>query len=173
VELPRPLYTSCLSVMLLESDAPQSKPPRASQYPRRRDLREATEAYEAAALVEVTPLSIVDGQPPEVAARMIVERMATQTDVKRNQQLALLVEPLAVHASGARGADPRADAARDAARRARVSIHQASLGVSQAAGGADALADVGGDPAGRRAAVCGRAAAVWARGVTSGFREVY
>lgn len=97
VELPRPLYTSCLSVMLLESDAPQSKPPRASQYPRRRDLREATEAYEAAALVEVTPLSIVDGQPPEVAARMIVERMATQTDVKRNQQLALLVEPLARH----------------------------------------------------------------------------
>jgi HEAT repeat protein len=95
VELPRPMYTSCLSVMLLEADAPSAKAPRSGQYERRRDYREAVESYTAVSLTEVTPLSIVDGQPPEVAARMLVDRMATQADIGRNQRLALLAEPLA------------------------------------------------------------------------------
>jgi HEAT repeat protein len=95
VELPHPLYTSCLSVMLLDAKPPSAKPPREGQFKRRRDFREASEDYEAVSFAEITPLSIVDGQPPDVAARMIVERMAAQTDVRRNQQLAVLVAPLA------------------------------------------------------------------------------
>lgn len=84
IELPRPVRTNCLSVVLLDGRAGEPS-------------GEADEAWrpQAVTISEITPISELYGLPPDVAALVVVEKLLKQEDTRQARRLVQLTAPLA------------------------------------------------------------------------------
>jgi HEAT repeat protein len=93
IELPTPMKTSCVSVMILEGEAPTARPPRRADYGTQRGFSMAQREYTSTGFAEITPVSLLYGLEPRAAARVILEQIRQEDDPKQRSALALLARP--------------------------------------------------------------------------------
>lgn len=84
VDLPRPLRTNCMTVVLLEAREGRRAP----------DPQDAWKTT-STALSEVSPISELHGLPPDVAALVVVEKLLKEEDRAKSRRLVQLTAPLA------------------------------------------------------------------------------
>ncbi len=87
VELPSPLKTTCLSVMLVDAYEPIAPPPKRRNFGSARAYEQARSEYTAVAIAELTPISTIYGLSPAAAAQEILRLLYAEPDGGRRRKL--------------------------------------------------------------------------------------
>ena len=90
IEFPSPVTTDCLSVMILDAYPPTGPAPERRAYEARRAYEDALGQREAVTISEVTPMTMLYGLEPQIAAEQLIKLAYAQDDVPKRQRLSLI-----------------------------------------------------------------------------------
>lgn len=93
IDLPEPEPTQCLTVLILDSYPAKTPAPARGKFKRKMDWEHARVEHAAVSIAEITPLSSLYGLSPKLAAEQILNVYKNIKNIRRRDNLALLVSP--------------------------------------------------------------------------------